>query len=76
MSVLDAATGNVDDLTFIIDLTENSASAITCLFTVDRILKLSISANCSYCGNIINNEGKLSIYFIFAFFITNMTAHV
>jgi len=51
-----ALTGNEDDLTFLIDLTDSSASAIKCLFTVDRILKLSICANCSYCGNIIRNE--------------------
>ena len=52
-------TGNEAELTFLSDLTENSkTSAIKCLFTVDRLLKLSISANCNFCGNIIKNEGN------------------
>ena len=50
-------TENEAELTFLSDLTENSkTSAIKCLFTVDRLLKLSISANCNFCGNIIKNE--------------------
>ena len=53
-------TGNEAELTFLSDLTENSkTSAIKCLFTVDRLLKLSISANCNFCGNIIKNEGSI-----------------
>ena len=63
----DGLTGNEDDLTFIIDLTDSSASTIKCLFTVDRILKLKICANCSYCDNIIKNESKYILLLFVSF---------
>ena len=63
-SGLSGQTGNEAELTFLSDLTDSKTSAIKCLFTVDRLLKLSITANCNFCGNIIKNEGKKLVFLI------------
>ena len=51
-------TKEVEKLTYLVDLTSTQAPMVKCLVSLDKIIKVSICANCNFCGNMLKNRGK------------------